>query len=284
MTTVRVPASTSNLGAGFDCLGLALDLWLEAELVEGNLPPVYRGTLQGLDHDRDIVSGILREHLPNGSRLVLSSTIPVSRGLGSSAAAVVAGLTLQHLIEGQTPSRDAIFRRGVELEGHPDNVAAAVYGGLTLATPRPTVLALHESLGIALTVPNITVDTRRARAMLPNQVTRQTAVAQARRAAALIQGLVTGNGQLIAYGMEDVLAVPFRKQLIRGFEPAVRAGLEAGAFGVTISGSGSALVAIGPARLSADIADALTEGLGSAGSAAYPLTPAVTLEGFSFTP
>lgn len=282
MTTVRVPASTSNLGAGFDCLGLALGLWLEARLVEGNLVPVYQGTLEGLDPDHDIVTGLLREHLSDGFHLVLSSTIPVSRGLGSSAAAVVAGLALQHLIEGQTPLPDVIFQRGVQLEGHPDNVAAAVYGGLTLATPRPTVLPFHESLGIALTVPKVAIETRRARAILPNQVARQTAVGQAKRAAALVQGLVTGNGELLAFGMEDEIAVPSRKQLIQGFDPAVRAGLEAGAFGVTLSGSGSALVGIGPAHLSGHIADALTSALTRAGNAAYPLTPAVTLEGFSF--
>jgi homoserine kinase len=281
MITVRVPASTSNLGAGFDWLGLALDLWLEARIVEGDSPAAFTGTLAKLDPAHDIVTKILGESMPADHHLELSSDIPVSRGLGSSAAAVVAGLALERLVGKRVPSREQIFQRGARLEGHPDNVAPAVYGGLVLAGDRPTLLTFHDDLAVALAVPDTSVDTKRARALLPDRVARGVAVEQAKRAAALVQGLVTGNGELLSFGMEDELAVPCRRSLITGFDLAVRAGTKAGAYGVTISGSGSGLVAIGPKGRTERIATTMAEALTTAGNPAIPLAPLVSSSGFS---
>lgn len=284
MTTVRVPASTSNLGAGFDFLGLALDLWLEARLVPGASPPVYRGTLEGLDPTRDLVMQLLGDACPRDHHVELVSDIPVSRGLGSSAAAVVAGLALRNLALGETPSQESIFDRGVQVEGHPDNVAPAVYGGLILIAERPIPLSLHRTLGVALAVPDIPVDTRRAREILPQTLPRDVVIEQARRAAALIQGLVGGDGELIAFGMEDQLAVPCRKSLIPGFERAVQAGQASGAYGVTISGSGSAVVAVAPANLAPAVGAALATALTNDERTAAPLTPGVSPTGFVTSP
>ena len=124
--TVRVPASTSNLGAGFDFLGMALDLWLEAHLVQHPGGPALRGTLAALDPDADIVGDILRSAgLPEAFHLEMQSDIPVGRGLGASAAATVAGIALAEAGRGEHLQKVAVFRNAAEREGHPMPSATA---------------------------------------------------------------------------------------------------------------------------------------------------------------
>ncbi len=281
MIGVRVPASTSNLGAGFDCLGLALDLWLEARLVEGEGEPERLGTIEDLDPADDIVLKIVNDHIPPRHRLQVHSDVPVARGLGSSAAAAVAGFALLGLIKENAFDRDDVYHQAVELEGHPDNAGAATYGGFVLAAPRPARLAFNKRLGIALAVPEAPIDTKMARSILPDQISRSATIRQAGRAAALVLGLMNAEGDLIAFGMDDQIAVPHRKRLIPGYDEAVEAGQRAGAFGVTISGSGSALVAITPQEKAATVADAMASKLGAMGNQAAALTPEVSPGGLA---
>ncbi|MBI2072520.1 MAG: homoserine kinase [Gemmatimonadetes bacterium] len=281
---VRVPASTSNLGAGFDCVGLALDLWLEARLFEGDGPATYAGTLADLSPERDLIARTMRSAgLSGRRRLEVRSEIPVGKGLGSSGAAVVAGLALVDLARGAELNRDRLLEQATALEGHPDNVGPAVYGGLFLASQGGGRLTLSPAVGIALAVPEASIDTHAARARLPREVAREVAIAQASRAAALIQGLTQGQPALIAYGMEDQLAVPHRKDLIPGFDAAVVAGRAAGAYGVTISGAGSALLGIGPPHLMGHVASAMAEALTQAGNRAAGMTPRVAMGGLTVT-
>jgi homoserine kinase len=122
-----------------------------------------------------------------------------------------------------------------------------------------------------------------ARSLVPPEVEKAVVIAQAARAAALVHGLTTGNGQLIGFGMDDRLAVPRRKQLIGGYEAGVRAGLEAGAFGVTISGAGSALLAIAPKLRAGAVAQAMAAALSAAGNPATAMTPGVSKSGLVST-
>ncbi len=279
--TVRVPASTSNLGAGFDCLGLALDLWLEIEVVNGAGNPRYTGTLAGIAPENDLILRLAGDLEQQGIRLKIHSDIPIAKGLGSSAAATVAALTLRDALEGNDPELAAIFKRAMAQEGHPDNAGPAVYGGLVLSTDRPEQLSIHPDLGIAFAVPESSVSTKEARAILPAELPRETAIAQASGAAALILGLTTGNHALVSFGMDDRIATPYRAQLVPGFDAAVEAGTRGGAYGVAISGSGPTLVAITSREAAGDVAAAMAEALTAAGNPAESLTPEVSERGLS---
>ncbi len=275
--TVRVPASTSNLGAGFDCLGLALDLWLEASLVPGPGAPKYAAELSTLDPATDVMLAHLTAcGLTDRFHLVARSDIPVSRGLGSSAAARVAAVTLEQLARDGRLQLDEAFLLAASAEGHPDNVGPAVYGGLVLSAALPTKLTIHPEVRVALAVPEQLVETGAARSLLPENILRGKAVAQASRAAALVAGLANGDGELIAFGMQDEIALPCRKHLIPGLAQAMHAGRAAGAYGVTTSGSGSTVLGLACASRAGDVAAAMAEALTRNDNPATAMTPGVS--------
>ena len=195
--------------------------------------------------------------------LTIRSKIPLARGLGSSAAAIVAGLTLANHWMRERFTREDLFREAIRLEGHPDNVAAAVYGGLTLSLPledgtiQAVSLSLPRRLAITLAVPAIRVSTAKARALLPRSVPLHEAAATTARAMALGHVLSTGRFELLAEALRDVYHVPYRARLIPGFDGVVEAGRRAGAYGVTISGSGPTLLAFHAPGLGRRVGSAL---------------------------
>jgi homoserine kinase len=273
---IHVAASTSNLGPGFDLLGLALSLFLRAEAnaVPGPLQLVCEGSCQtewaAIGENLLLSSyaeGARAFGAPGGGlRITVRSDIPVGRGLGSSAAAIVAGLLLARARAPRVVSPEEVFTLATAIEGHPDNVAPALYGGFCLCAPgsageQPIVLhpPLHPDLGFALAWPRTAVPTRAARAVLPSQVPFAHAIANLRHLALLLEGLRTARADLLARGSQDHLHVPFRKPLIPGCEQALEAAHSRGAFLATISGSGSALLAIGPKQRSSAIAEAMAE-------------------------
>lgn len=279
---VRVPASTSNLGAGFDCVGVAIDLWLTVRAtLAPDAPPatvrVHRaGTLASLrvDPERDLIwRGVVAacERAGKGVPAVVinaDSTIPVARGLGSSAAACVAGALAARALLALDLDDEAIVDVAAGIEGHPDNVAPSVYGGAIVGVrtaPPPHAawhvapIAVHPSLRLVFAVPDFEVETRAARAVLPAQLPFATAVDAAARSAALVAGLASGDAGLLAAALDDVLHVPHRRSLVRGYDDVVRAAIDAGAFGATLSGSGSSLVAIAPAARAPAVANAIVD-------------------------
>jgi len=256
---VVVPGSTSNLGPGFDCLGLALriPMTVTAERIPHgfSIRRLGEGKDLAVDPNHDAVLGAFR-HLFRLARkpvptvaLTIRSRIPLARGLGSSAAAIVAGLVLaNHWMKGRFDDEE-IFREARHLEGHPDNVAPAIFGGLTLSLPlhdgrvEALRLPMPRGLGITLAVPAIQVSTRRARALLPKTIPLRRAVENTARAMALEHILATRRFELLAEALRDVYHVPYRARLIPGFDGVVEAGRRAGAYGVTISGSGPTVLA-----------------------------------------
>ena len=270
---VRVPASTANLGAGFDCVGAAVDRCLTASVVVQPEPglgtTIQRGgTLAGLDvaPEEDWVVVGLRaacevagRKAPEALRIRVSSNIPVARGLGSSAAAVVAGAVAATGVVGFTLTDEQLLDACAKVEGHPDNVAAAIHGGAVLVVGAARVVPLTVARGLTLVfaVPDFEVTTRDARAVLPKELPHRTATQAAARGAALVHGLATGEADVLRVALDDVLHVPFRRSLIDGYDSVCSAAVGAGAFGATLSGSGSTLVAVAPERQAPAVAEAM---------------------------
>ena len=266
----RVPASTSNLGAGFDCLGLALELHLDAlyEPGPGRLRIERKGTLARLTGEdilvRSFRSALDRRGVRAGGLLRVESAIPVARGLGSSAAAAIAGRTLAAATLAEPVELDDTLAEVAAAEGHPDNAAAALYGGLVAAIfdeGRVSAfrLPLSGAIAWAWAAPAAEVDTARARAALPKSVRHALAARAVGRSTALVQGLATADADLLRTGFADELHVPWRLPLIPGGQQAMAAATEAGAWAVTISGSGSGLIAACPPGVHTDVARAMSE-------------------------
>jgi homoserine kinase len=290
---VRVPASTSNLGAGFDTIGLAVSRYLTAEYRLGDGPLVIdrRGTLaslQGMPEELDLFAQAMRSIAPSlGGTLVLDSEIPVGRGLGSSAAAVVGGLTLGAAVQGAGPVD--VLRAARRWESHLDNVAPCLLGGLVAVVEHEAFpLVLAPGIAFAYAAPGVPLSTARARAALPASVPHSEAARALGHLAALIRGLETGDVALLTLGLSDRLHVPYRLPLIPGGAEVREAGLGAGAWGVTVSGAGSGLLAVTAPGKAARVADAMAaafrETVGPDGVVAFPLVPdsrGVTLDASS---
>jgi homoserine kinase len=272
---VRVPATSSNLGAGFDCIGIAVDRWLTASATLGAVRDsgvrIHRGgqlAALTLPPEEDLLAvgfraacaaaGVQRV----GVAIDATSEIPVGRGLGSSAAAIVAGALLADAALGLGLPLERIVEIAAGIEGHPDNVAAAVYGGAVLslrtaAGLRTAPLAVAPELVFLLAIPPFPSDTQAARAALPASLPHADAVLAASRAAALVRGLATGDADLLGAGLDDVLHVPYRRARIPGYDAVVAAARAAGAYGATLSGAGSAILAIAPRERAGAVGTAL---------------------------
>jgi homoserine kinase len=263
IATVRVPASAANIGAGFDSVGIAVDRWLTASVRQdtgGSPEPEFErsGTLAMLNtrdsHDAIYVAfraaaGAKKIAVPERLRFSVTSEIAVGRGLGSSAAAYVAGAALANEMLKLGLDSFGIAEVGTALEGHPDNVCPSVFGGATLALTHAgqvivSPLDVHPSLAFVFAVPEFVLETRRAREALPNVVPHVTAVHAAAKGAALVRGLATADEAMLAAALDDVLHVPHRRRLVRGYDAVSAAALEAGAIGATLSGAGSSMLAV----------------------------------------
>jgi homoserine kinase len=243
---VRVPASSANLGPGFDVLAAALSIELELEVSEAGEFSVVAAPELPTDRANLCVRAFERLHPADGLRFEIRSEIPLARGLGSSAAAIVAGLVAaDHMFE-LGLGREELYGHAVELEGHPDNVGAALYGGFVLCpqpepgaqAPAPVRLEPPQGVEAVLVVPSEPVATSDARAALPNDVRLTDAVANVAAATQLVLGIERSDLGLIANGLADRLHQPARRGLYeRSLELVASAG-ELGALGATISGAG----------------------------------------------
>lgn len=257
--TVSAPASSANLGPGFDALGLALDLWNEVEIdtngepgqitLSGSEAPLLRGSTSNytLDAMRDLAQATGRK-LPPFS-MISRVEVPVARGLGSSAAALVAGLFAADRLLGLNLTVAEIFAHAWSMEGHGDNVGAAIYGGAILAVsgvPEALILGDGASLGLVAVVfiPEASSATWAARAALPANVPLPDAAFNVGTAAGLSVGLLTGNRVAIAAGMHDRLHEPYRSRLFPHLTPMTDAAREAGAVGACLSGAGPTILAL----------------------------------------
>jgi homoserine kinase len=254
---VRVPASSANLGPGFDVLAAALALHLEVEVVETGTFAIETELDIARDRRNLCVRAFERLHPADGFTFRIASAIPLSGGLGSSAAAIVAGLlAADHLFE-----LDAdVFALACEVEGHPDNVAAALHGGVTICADGE-VARFEAPTGLegVLVVPHEPVRTAEARAALPAQVPIADAVFDIAHTALLTLGLARGDWDLVARGLDDRLHQPHRAHLYPRSAELVRDARALGALGATISGAGPTVLVWSHYEQTAAVALALRE-------------------------
>ncbi len=275
---VRVPASSANLGPGFDTFALALPLLAEFELRPAKAWSVtVDGDGQGIpqgDENLFVISARATAKAA-GRELVAQhvtqrSAIPVARGLGSSAAAIVGGASAANALLGEPFDRRSLLRIASEVEGHADNVAAALYGAFTVALPEDggpvaTRLVFPRTWRICLLIPGRLLSTEEARAILPSQVSRDDAVFNVAHGAALIAAVMRSDGALLALAMADRLHQPARTKLVPALSEIIGAAREAGAFGAALSGAGPSVLAVAPARLAARVVSAMEEAASAAG-------------------
>ncbi len=261
--TVGVPATTANLGPGFDCLGMALDIWNHVQLrvsekIEvrvigegagrlstgrGNL--VYR-SVERYFHQVGVA-------IPPLS-IICWNRIPLARGLGSSSAAIVGGLlAASTMAEAKEPDLDLIWKLAVEMEGHPDNVTSALFGGCQIVVRDGEVLVhapvpIPEELRAVLFIPESPMPTEKARNILPAHVSREDAVYNTGRVALLINALTTGRLEYLRVATQDRLHQPARQELMPAMRLLFRSALDAGALGVFLSGAGPTVLALSQGR------------------------------------
>ncbi|HET8569428.1 MAG TPA: homoserine kinase [Candidatus Limnocylindria bacterium] len=277
---VRVPATSANLGPGFDAFGVALPLVADFEArparswgvtVEGDGAGIPTGEDNLFVVAAHAVAAAARASLP-AAHVTQRSAIPLARGLGSSAAAVVGGALAANALLGDRLDRRSLLRVAGEVEGHADNVAAALYGAFTICLPTDegplaTRLPFPSAWRVCLFVPSATLATETARAVLPAEVARCDAVFNLAHAAALVAAVLRADGALLSVAMADRLHEPARAALVPALHEVVGAARGAGAFGAALSGAGPAILAIAPARLAPRVVAAMEEAAQIAGAA-----------------
>jgi homoserine kinase len=272
---VRVPATSANLGPGFDALGLALSLYNEVEASPAAATTVsIEGAGAGRlpTNEKNVVVRAIRlayeagGHVAEGWTVRCVNRIPSARGLGSSAAAWVGGLAAGNALLGSQLDRAALLRLAARAEGHPDNVAAAVYGGLTVVAGEgdgvvALTLPVPASLVWVVLVPDVTSATSEARAVLPATVPRADAVFNVQRVALLLASLQQGRLDTLGAALDDRLHQPYRRRLFPWMPAVADAAREAGALGCVLSGAGPSLLAI---TADADVSQAVAAAMENA--------------------
>ncbi len=278
--TITVPATTANIGPGFDCLGAALSLYNRFHFTPftplSDSEP-FQITVEGAEASRvncGATNLVYRAYLKCYEHMGMSAPpvhikiglgVPLSRGLGSSSTAIVGGIMGANALAGSPLDDAALAALANDIEGHPDNVVPALRGGAQLSALTQGQLQIcdlpwHESVVPVVIIPEFELSTVEARRVLPMSYSRTDAVFNAAHLGLLMRGLATGNGDWIRGGMGDRIHQPYRKKLIAGYDEVYQAALKAGAWGLVISGSGPTLLALCPP----DSAEAVREAMEAA--------------------
>lgn len=281
---VVVPATTANIGSGFDVLGLALSLYNEASYWPDEHTAFSEVTLtaegegvQEMPYDRRNVvlkameetARFLGKALPGGT-IHLVNRIPFARGLGSSSAAIVCGVGLANLYFGKPLGKTDMLSLAAQIEGHPDNVAPAVLGGFVISMMdehdvRGEKVAVAADWQAVVAIPDFELLTEKARAVLPQAYSRAYAVHNVSAVSFLLAAFFQKNPAYLRLGLEDRIHVPYRLALIPGADEVMARAEAAGAFGATISGSGPTMVAFVSREKAREVGRAMQGGFSSAG-------------------
>lgn len=269
--SIAAPGSSANLGPGFDCLALALDRWTRVDarttdgdtIVDSGSPDLLGGSNLVIDA-MQTAARQLGLKLP-GCEITIASDIPIARGMGSSAAAIVAGVKLAAVLGGMPDLPDAdLIDIGGAMEGHADNVSASVLGGVTVSAPAgdrfvSELLTSSIPWTPVLFVPDLAAFTSNARAVLPTHIPMADVIANVSRSSLLTVALRTGNDAHLRIGMEDRLHQPYRAKIFPHLKPVIAAAIEAGAAGAALSGAGPTVLALSRPEYVEDVRLAMAE-------------------------
>ncbi|WP_030006755.1 homoserine kinase [Picosynechococcus sp. NKBG042902] len=274
---VQVPATTANIGAGFDCLGAALSLHNQFQFrLAGEREPFFSLELVGADVETQKLEATADNLLYRAFAKVFASLgqpvphvniaidlkVPLSRGLGSSATAIVGGLVGANALAGSPLSQQEIMNLAIEMEGHPDNVVPALLGGCQLSVKHQQDWVIcpwvwHKNVVPVVAIPDFELSTEEARAVLPQQYARAQAIFNASRLGLLPHGLAQNNPEYLTAALDDQIHQPYRKNLIKGYDPVQQAAIAAGAYGMVISGAGPTLLALASPENAPKVATAM---------------------------
>ncbi|MBE9201081.1 MULTISPECIES: homoserine kinase [unclassified Nodularia (in: cyanobacteria)] len=258
--TITVPATTANLGPGFDCIGAALTLYNKfkfTRLDEGGL--IIDVTGAEAERVQTDESNLLYQafvkfyqyigQTPPSVKMEIQLGVPLARGLGSSATAIVGGLVGANQLAGAPLTQLQVMELAIAMEGHPDNVVPALLGGCRLAATSADNWEIcdipwNENIVPVLAIPDFELSTSEARQVLPTQVSRADAIFNTAHLGLLLRGLQTGKGEWLSTALQDRLHQPYRQALIPGYDAVNAAAMKAGAYGMVISGAGPTLLAL----------------------------------------
>jgi len=258
MIHIKIPATTANMGAGFDCFGMAFDLFNEICVEESDKFEIITDNAS-IPTSRDNLVCRAMEHFfaEVGKampvvRISQVDRIPLTRGLGSSAACVVGGLVAANALAGESVDTDEILRMACDMEGHPDNVAPALLGGLIVAAAEPKKVSYvkitpPDGVSFVALIPEFAVATKKSRGVLPSHYSREDVIFNISRASLFIASMMSGKWENLPTAVDDRIHQPYRKGLVPGMEDVFRKARDCGAFGVYLSGAGPTVMAIVPA-------------------------------------
>lgn len=300
--TVTVPATTANLGPGFDCIGVALTLYNHFKFtrLSADTPleedRALRIAVKGLDAKRVQTdrSNLVYQtfvnfyqhigHAPPPVQIDIELEIPLARGLGSSATAIAAGLVGANLLAGSPLTQKQLIQQAIAIEGHPDNIVPALLGGCRLAASVAAdweicEIPWHPQLVPVVAIPDFELSTSESRRVLPPEYSRADAIFNIGHLGLLVRAIETGRGDWLRAAMQDRIHQPYRQALIPGYEPVRAAALSAGAWEMAISGAGPTLLAIAPAASAPSVVTAMTEAWKQQGVSAEVRSLAIDTQG-----
>ncbi|MCL1863444.1 MAG: homoserine kinase [Defluviitaleaceae bacterium] len=263
MLKIKVPATTANMGAGFDCLGMALNLYNEITVEESDVFSIkikQSVSKQFMTKDNLIYQVISRFYDEVGKKMpelaiTQDDDIPMTRGLGSSSACIVAGLFASNELTGRPLSVDELAQMACQIEGHPDNVAPAVYGGMIIAVLEGEEQKLHhvkitpsDELSFVTLVPDFKLSTAKARRILPQDYSRADVIFNVSRASLFVASMMSNSWGNLGVAVNDRIHQPYRGTLIPNMDKIFEKAMDSGADGVFMSGAGPTIIAIAPRK------------------------------------
>ena len=274
--TVIVPGTTANIGVGFDCLGAALSIYNEFQFTPLDEPEKFTITVEGkeahrviTDKDNLLYQSFLKfyqhiDRIPPGVTIHTKLGVPLARGLGSSATAIVGGLMGANALAQNLLDSAEIMEMAIAIEGHPDNVVPAILGNCQLSVGEKknwqiTEVSWHSDIIPVVAIPDFELSTQEARSVLPSTYSRSDAIFNISRMGLLLRGLATNNDGWLKMALEDKLHQPYRQKLIRGYTAVKEAAIANGAYGMVISGAGPTLLALCDRSLAQKVVTAMTD-------------------------